>query len=157
MYLIKKIILCLILLFPNIVVAQEFRLLCKGEEKKFTSDDKNSERFSKKIISAEVFENGMRIDGEWFDNNIDITDDYTLERSFSNTNGRIDGSRRFLTSSFIEGYKIQTTKIDIVKIDLINSKLNLNHEFNRRDVTGDKEEEFYSFEKSFNGTCRKVE
>jgi len=157
MHTIKKILLYLILLFPCIVVAQEFRLLCNGEEKKFTTDDKSSERISKKIISAEVFENGMRIDGEWFDNNIDITDDYNLERSFSKTNERIDGSRRFITSSFIEGYKIQTTKIDIVKIDLINSKLSLNHEFNRRDVTEDKEKEFYSFEKTFNGTCRKVE
>lgn len=157
MHTIKKILVYLILLFPCIGVAHEFRLLCNGEEKKFTTDDKISERILKKIISAEVFENGMRIDGEWFDNNIDITDDYTLERSFSKTNGRIDGSRRFITSSFIESYKIQTTKIDIVKIDLINSKLNLNHEFNRMDVTGDKEKKFYSFEKSFNGTCRKIE
>lgn len=157
MYPIKKILLYLILLFPCIGVAQEFRLLCNGEEKKFTTDTKNSERISKKIISAEVFENGMRIDGEWFDNKIDITDDYTLERSFSKKNGSIDGSRRFITRSFIEDYKIQTTKIDIVKIDLINNKLNLNHEFNRRNVTGEKEKEFYSFEKLFNGTCRKVE
>ena len=96
----------------------------------------------------------MRLDGEWFDNNNDLTEDYTLERSFLNVNDKINAQRKFSTSSFIENNKIQTIKIDKVEISFSNNNILWEHEFNRINTSENKKELIYAFKKSFRGICK---
>ena len=77
-----KTILISLLLFPSIVFANDFELLCKGEEAKYLEEDPNSKEVTTKVIGIQLYEEGMRLDGEWFDNKSDLTEDYSLERSY---------------------------------------------------------------------------
>ncbi|MDA9226728.1 hypothetical protein N9O81_00440, partial [Methylophilaceae bacterium] len=69
-------------LFPSIVFANNFELLCKGEEAKYLEEDTNSKEVTTKVIGIQLYEEGMRLDGEWFDNKSDLTEDYLLERNY---------------------------------------------------------------------------
>lgn len=149
----KKLIL-LILFLPTFSLAVESKFLCSGEEIKSIKGDPSSQRAYKKVIGIQVFQEGMRLDGEWFDNNNDLTEDYTLERSFLNTNHKINAHRKFSTSSFIENNKIQTMKIDKVEISFSNNNILWEHEFNRINTTENKNEVIYAFKKSFRGICK---
>lgn len=149
----KKLIL-FILLLPTFSFAVESKFLCSGEEIKSIKGDPRSQRAYKKVIGIQVFQEGMRLDGEWFDNNNDLTDDYTLERSFLNTNQKITAQRKFSTSAFIGNNKIQTIKIDKVEISFSNNNILWEHEFNRIDNTDNKNEVIYAFKKTFEGVCK---
>jgi len=149
----KKLIL-LILFLPTFSFAVESKFLCSGEEIKSIKGDPSSQRAYKKVIGIQVFQEGMRLDGEWFDNNNDLTEDYTLERSFLNTNHKINAQRKFSTSAFIENNKIQTIKIDKVEISFSNNNILWEHEFNRINTTENKKEVIYAFKKSFRGICK---
>ena len=150
----KKLIL-LILFLPSFSFSVESKFLCSGEEIKSIKGDLSSQRAHKKVIRIQVFQKGMRVDGEWFDNNSDITEDYSLERSYLNTKGKINAQRKFLTSVLIENNKIQTTKIDKVEINLHTTEIYWKHKFNRVDVTDDDVRLFYAFRKIFKGKCKK--
>ena len=150
----KKLTL-LVLFLPTFSFAVEFKLLCSGDEIKSIKADSSSQRAYKKVIGIQVFQEGMRLDGEWFDNNNDLTDDYTLERSFLNANHKINAQRKFSTSAFIKNNKIQTIKIDNVEISFSNNNILWEHEFNRINTTENRKEVIYAFKKSFKGKCKK--
>ena len=98
-----KTILISLLLFPSIVFANDFELLCKGEEAKYLEEDPNSKEVTTKVIGIQLYEEGMRLDGEWFDNKSDLTEDYSLERSYVKSKDNITGVRNFSTNALIEG------------------------------------------------------
>jgi len=60
-----KPILILLLLFPSLLIADDFELLCKGEESKYLDGDPISKEISTKVIGIQLYEEGMRLDGEW--------------------------------------------------------------------------------------------
>jgi hypothetical protein len=140
---------------PSIIFAEDFILLCNGEEIKYIEADPSTERGAKKIIGIQVYQKGMRVDGEWFDNKTDLTEDYSLERSYIKTKENIDGNRNFITSSLIKDKNIQTIKIDKVEIDLLTYKIFWRHAFNRVDITNEKREVIYAYKKNFTGICKK--
>ena len=61
-----KPILILLLLFPTMSNADSFELLCKGEETKYLDGDPSSKEVTTKVIGIQLYEEGMRLDGEWF-------------------------------------------------------------------------------------------
>ena len=150
---IKTILISLILL-PSITLADDLELLCKGEEIKYLEDDPNSKRVITKVIGIQFYKGGMRLDGVWFDNNIDLTEDYLLEKSYVKSKDNISGTRNFSTNSLIEGRKIQTVKIDKVKINTLTNNIFWTHEFDRLDITNAEANVIYTFRKDFKGACK---
>ena len=148
------IILISLLLFPSIVFANDFELLCKGEETKYLEEDPNSKEVTTKVIGIQLYDVGMRLDGEWFDNKSDLTEDYSLERSFVKSKDNITGVRNFSTNALIEGREIQTAKIDKVKINILTNDIFWTHEFNRIDKTNAEANTIYAFRKNFQGKCK---
>ena len=107
-----KIILWLPLIFiSNNIFAEDYSLLCHGEEIKYIEGDPSTERGAKKIIGIQVYQKGMRVDGEWFDNKTDLTEDYSLERSYIKTKDNINGTRSFTTSALIENKEFKQLKL----------------------------------------------
>ena len=149
-----KIILISLLLFPSIVFANDFELLCKGEETKYLEEDPNSKEVTTKVIGIQLYEEGMRLDGEWFDNKSDLTEDYSLERSYVKSKDNITGVRNFSTNALIKGRVIHTSKIDKVEINILTNDIFWTHEFNRVDKTNTEAKTIYAFRKSFKGTCK---
>ena len=149
-----KTILISLLLFPSIVFANDFELLCKGEEAKYLEEDPNSKEVTTKVIGIQLYEEGMRLDGEWFDNKSDLTEDYLLERSYVKSKDNIIAARNFSTNALIEGREIQTIKIDNVEINLLANDIFWTHEFNRVDKTNSQLNTIYAFRKSFKGACK---
>jgi len=149
-----KTILISLLLFPSIVFANDFELLCKGEEAKYLEEDPNSKEVTTKVIGIQLYEEGMRLDGEWFDNKSDLTEDYSLERSYVKSKDNITGVRNFSTNALIEGRVIQTIKIDKVEINILANDIFWTHEFNRVDKTNTEAKTIYAFRKSFKGACK---
>ena len=149
-----KPILILLLLFPTMSNADSFELLCKGEETKYLDGDLSSKEVTTKVIGIQLYEEGMRLDGEWFDNNNDLTEDYLLERSYVKSKDNIIAARNFSTNALIEGREIQTIKIDNVKINILANDIVWTHEFNRVDKTNTQLKTIYAFRKSFKGTCK---
>jgi len=149
-----KTILISLLLFPSIVFANDFELLCKGEEAKYLEEDQNSKEVTTKVIGIQLYEEGMRIDGEWFDNKSDLTEDYLLERSYVKSKDNITAARNFSTNALIEGREIQTIKIDKVEINILANDIFWTHEFNRIDKTNTEAKTIYAFRKSFKGACK---
>ena len=144
----------ILLLFPSIVFANDFELLCKGEESKYLEEDPNSKEVTTKVIGIQLYEEGMRLDGEWFDNKSDLTEDYLLERSYVKSKDNITAARNFSTNALIEGREIQTIKIDNVEINLLANDIFWTHEFNRVDKTNSQLNTIYAFRKSFKGACK---
>ena len=142
------------LLFPSIGFANDFELLCKGEEAKYLEEDPNSKEVTTKVIGIQLYEEGMRLDGEWFDNKSDLTEDYLLERSYVKSKDNIIAARNFSTNALIEGREIQTIKIDNVEINLLANDIFWTHEFNRVDKTNLDEKAIYAFRKNFQGKCK---
>ena len=151
-----KPILILLLLFPLLSFSDDFELLCKGEETKYLDGEPNSKEVTIKVIGIQLYEKGMRLDGEWFDNKSDLTEDYLLERSYVKSKDNIIAARNFSTNALIEGREIQTIKIDKVEINLPTSEIFWIHEFYRDDITKDNRETIYHFIKNFTGICREV-
>ena len=149
-----KTILISILLLPSLSLADDLKLLCKGEEIKYLEDDPNSKEVITKVIGIQLYEVGMRLDGVWFDNKSDFTEDYILERSYVKSNDNIRGARNFSTNSFIEGRKIQTVKVDNVEINILTNEVHWMHKFNRLEITGTETDIIYAFRKNFKGTCK---
>ena len=149
-----KQILISLLLFPSVVFADDFELLCKGEEIKYLDEDTNSKEVATKVIGIQLYKEGMRLDGEWFDNKSDLTEDYLLERSYVKSKDNIIGARNFSTNALIEGREIQTIKIDKVEINILTNDIYWMHEFNRVDKTNTEAKTIYAFRKSFKGTCK---
>ena len=149
-----KPILILLLLFPSLSFSDDFELLCKGEETKYLDGDPTSKEVSTKVIGIQLYEEGMRLDGEWFDNKSDLTEDYLLERSYVKSKDNIIAARNFSTNALIEGREIQTIKIDKVEINTLKNKIFWTHEFNRVDKTNAKANIIYAFRKSFKGKCK---
>ena len=149
-----KTILISILLLPSLSLADDLKLLCKGEEIKYLEDDPNSKEVITKVIGIQLYEVGMRLDGVWFDNKSDLTEDYMLERSYVKSNDNIRGARNFSTNSFIEGRKIQTVKVDNVQINILSNEVYWMHKFNRLEITDSKKNIIYAFRKDFKGTCK---
>ena len=143
------------LFIPSIIFAEDYRLLCNGEEVKYIEGDPSTERVTKKIIGIQFYQKGMRVDGEWFDNKTDLTEDYSLERNYTKTKDNINGTRNFITSALIENKNIQTIKIDKVEINELTRNILWRHDFNRIDITNDKVELIYAFRKIFTGNCKK--
>ena len=150
----KKPILILLLLFPSVVFADNFELLCKGEETKYLDGDPSSKEVTTKVIGIQLYDEGMRLDGEWFDNKSDLTEDYLLERSYVKSKDNIIAARNFSTNALIEGREIQTIKIDNVEINLLANDIFWTHEFNRVDKTNSQLNTIYAFRKSFKGACK---
>ena len=150
----KKPILILLLLFPSVVFADNFELLCKGEETKYLDGDPSSKEVTTKVIGIQLYEEGMRLNGEWFDNKSDLTEDYLLERSYVKSKDNITGVRNFSTNALIEGREIQTAKIDKVKINILTNDIFWTHEFNRIDKTNAEANTIYAFRKNFQGKCK---
>lgn len=148
-----KPILILLLSFPSLSFSDDFELLCKGEEAKHLDGDTISKEVTTKVIGIQLYEEGMRLDGEWFDNKSDLTEDYSLERSYVKSKDYIIGVRNFSTNALIEGREIQTIKIDKVEINILANDIYWTHEFNRVDKTNTEENTIYAFRKSFKGTC----
>ena len=148
-----KIILILLLL-PLPSLADDLKLFCKGEETKYLEDDPNSKEVITKVIGIQFYKGGMRLDGEWFDNNSDLTEDYLLEKSYVKSKDNISGTRNFSTNSLIEGRKIQTVKIDKVEINIPSNDIFWTYEFNRVDITKAEANVIYTFRKDFKGTCK---
>ena len=96
----------------------------------------------------------MRLDGEWFDNKSDLTEDYLLERSYVKSKDNIIAARNFSTNALIEDREIQTIKIDNVEINLLANDIFWTHEFNRVDKTNSQLNTIYAFRKSFKGACK---
>ena len=96
----------------------------------------------------------MRLNGEWFDNKSDLTEDYLLERSYVKSKDNITGVRNFSTNALIEGREIQTAKIDKVKINILTNDIFWTHEFNRIDKTNAEANTIYAFRKNFQGKCK---
>jgi hypothetical protein len=149
-----KPILILLLLFPTVSVADNFELLCTGEETKYLDGDPNSKEVTTKVIGIQLYEEGMRLDGEWFDNKSDLTEDYLLERNYIKSKDNIIAARDFSTNASIEGREIQTIKIDNVKINILAKDIVWKHEFNRVDITNTEVKTIYAFRKSFKGACK---
>ena len=149
-----KTILISILLLPSLSLADDLKLLCKGEEIKYLEDDPNSKEVITKVIGIQLYEVGMRLDGVWFDNKSDFTEDYTLERSYVKSNDNIRGARNFSTNSFIEGRKIQTVKVDNVEINILTNEVHWMHKFNRLEITDSETDLIYAFRKNFEGNCK---
>ena len=148
-----KTILISLFLLPSLSLADNLELLCKGEEIKYLEDDPKSKRVITKVIGIQFYKGGMRLDGEWFDNNSDLTEDYLLEKSYVKSKDNISGTRNFSTNSLIEGRKIQTVKIDKVKINTLTNNIFWTHEFDRLDITNAEANIIYAFRKDFKGTC----
>jgi hypothetical protein len=149
-----KSILILLLLFPLLSFSDDFELLCKGEETKYLDGEPNSKEVTIKVIGIQLYEEGMRLDGEWFDNKSDLTEDYLLERSYVKSKDNIIAARNFSTNALIEGREIQTIKIDNVEINLLANDIFWTHEFNRVDKTNSQLKTIYAFRKSFKGACK---
>jgi hypothetical protein len=149
-----KTILISILLLPSLSLADDLKLLCKGEEIKYLEDDPNSKEVITKVIGIQLYEVGMRLDGVWFDNKSDFTEDYILERSYVKSNDNIRGARNFSTNSFIEGHKIQTVKVDNVEINILTNEVHWMHKFNRLEITDSETDLIYAFRKNFEGNCK---
>ena len=149
-----KPILILLLLLPLLVFAHDFELLCKGEETKYLDGNPNSKEVTTKVIGIQLYEEGMRLDGEWFDNKSDLTEDYLLERSYVKSKDNITAARNFSTNALIEGREIQTIKIDNVEVNILTNNIFWTHEFNRVDKTNSQLNTVYAFRKSFKGTCK---
>ena len=149
-----KPILILLLLSPTLVIADDFELLCKGNETKYLNGNPNSNEFTTKVIGIQLYEEGMRLDGEWFDNKSDLTEDYLLERSYVKSKDNIIAARNFSTNALIEGREIQTIKIDKVEINILENDIFWTHEFNRIDKTNTEVKTIYAFRKSFKGACK---
>ena len=130
----KSILISLLLSFPSYAFADDLKLLCKGEETKYLEDDPNSKEVITKVIGIQLYDVGMRLDGVWFDNKSDFTEDYMLERSYVKSNDNIRGVRNFSTNSFIEGRKIQIVKVDNVEINMLTNEFYWMHKFNRLDI-----------------------
>ena len=151
---VTKTILISLLLFPSIVFANDFELLCKGEETKYLEEDPNSKEVTTKVIGIQLYEEGMRLDGEWFDNKSDLTEDYSLERSYVKSKDNITGVRNFSTNALIEDRVIHTSKIDKVEINILTNDIFWTHEFNRVDKTNNEAKTIYAFRKNFQGKCK---
>jgi hypothetical protein len=149
-----KTILTSLLLFPSMVFADDFELLCKGEEAKYLKEDPSSKEVTTKVIGIQLYEEGMRLDGEWFDNKSDLTEDYLLERTYVKSKDNIIGVRKFSTIALIEGREIQTIKIDKVEVNILTNDIFWTHEFNRVDKTNTQSNTIYAFRKSFKGACK---
>ena len=149
-----KPILILLLLLPLLGFADDFELLCKGEETKYLDGNPNSKEVTTKVIGIQLYEEGMRLDGEWFDNKSDLTEDYSLKRSYVKLKDNIIGVRNFSTNALIEGREIQTIKIDKVEINILANDIFWTHEFNRVDKTNTEAKTIYAFRKSFKGACK---
>ena len=149
-----KPILILLLLLPLLGFADDFELLCKGEETKYLDGNPNSKEVTTKVIGIQLYEEGMRLDGEWFDNKSDLTEDYLLERSYVKSKDNIIAARNFSTNALIEGRVIQTIKIDNVKVNILANDIVWTHEFNRVDKTNTEAKTIYAFRKSFKGACK---
>ena len=149
-----KPILISLLLFPSEVFADDFELLCKGEEAKYLDGDQSSREVTTKVIGIQLYEEGMRLDGEWFDNKSDLTEDYLLERSYVKSKDNIIAAQKFSTNALIEGRVIHTSKIDKVEINILTNDIFWTHEFNRVDKTNTEAKNIYAFRKSFKGACK---
>ena len=149
-----KSILILLLLFPSLSFSDDFELLCKGEETKYLDGEPNSKEVTIKVIGIQLYDEGMRLDGEWFDNKSDLTEDYLLERSYVKSKDNIIAARNFSTNALIEGREIQTAKIDKVKINILTNDIFWTHEFNRVDKTNNEAKTIYAFRKNFQGKCK---
>jgi len=149
-----KPILILLLLLPLLGFADDFELLCKGEETKYLDENPNLKEVTTKVIGVQLYEEGMRLDGEWFDNKSDLTEDYLLERSYVKSKDNITAARKFSTNALIEGREIQTIKIDNVEINILANNIFWTHEFNRVDKTNSQLNTIYAFRKSFKGACK---
>ena len=149
-----KPILILLLLLPLLGFAADIELLCTGEETKYLDGNPNSKEVTTKVIGIQLYEEGMRLDGEWFDNKSDLTEDYLLERSYVKSKDDITAARNFSTNALIEGREIQTIKIDKVEINVLENDIFWTHEFNRVDKTNTEAKTIYAFRKSFKGACK---
>ena len=149
-----KLILILLLLLPSVGYVDDFELLCKGEETKYLDRNPNSKEVTTKVIGIQLYEESMRLDGEWFDNKSDFTEDYLLERSYVKKKDNIIAVRNFSTNALIEAREIQTIKIDKVEINILANDIFWTHEFNRVDNTDSQLNTIYAFRKSFKGVCR---
>jgi len=149
-----KPVLILLLLFPSLSFSDNFELLCKGEETKYLDGDPSSKEVTTKVIGIQLYEEGMRLDGEWFDNKSDLTEDYSLARSYAKSKDNITGVRNFSTNALIEDREIQTIKIDKVEINILANEIFWMHEFNRVDKTNSQLNTIYAFRKSFKGACK---
>jgi hypothetical protein len=149
-----KQVLISLLLFPSVIFADDFELLCKGEEAKYLDEDPNSKEVTTKVIGIQLYEEGMRLDGEWFDNKSDLTEDYLLERSYVKSKDNIIAALNFSTNTLIDAREIQTIKIDNVEINILTNNILWTHEFNRVDKTNIDENTIYAFRKNFTGTCK---
>ena len=149
-----KPILILLLLFPLVGFSDNFELLCKGEETKYLDGDPSSKEVIIKVIGIQLYEEGMRLDGEWFDNKSDLTEDYSLERSYVKSKDNITGVRNFSTNALIKGRVIHTSKIDKVEINILTNDIFWTHEFNRVDKTNNEAKTIYAFRKNFQGKCK---
>ncbi len=149
-----KTILALLFLVPSVTFAEDLKLLCKGEEAKYLEEDPGSKEVTTKVIGIQLYEEGMRLNGEWFDNKSDLTEDYLLERSYVKSKDNITGVRNFSTNALIEGREIQTAKIDKVKINILTNDIFWTHEFNRIDKTNAEANTIYAFRKNFQGKCK---
>ena len=149
-----KTILALLFLVPSVTFAEDLKLLCKGEEAKYLEEDPNSKEVTTKVIGIQLYEEGMRLDGEWFDNKSDLTEDYLLERSYVKSKDNITGVRNFSTNTLIEGRVIHTSKIDKVEINILTNDIFWTHEFNRGDKTNNEAKTIYAFRKNFQGKCK---
>ena len=149
-----KLILILLLLLPSVGYVDDFELLCKGEETKYLDGNPNSKEVTIKVIGIQLYEEGMRLDGEWFDNKSDLTEDYLLERSYVKSKDNIIAARKFSTNALIEDREIQTIKIDKVEINILANDIFWTHEFNRVDKTNTEAKNIYAFRKSFKGACK---
>lgn len=149
-----KPILISLLLFPSLAIADDFELLCKGEETKYLDGDLSSKEVTTKVIGIQLYEEGMRLDGEWFDNKSDLTEDYLLERSYVKSKDNIIGIRNFSTNALIEGREIQTIKIDKVEINIFANDIFWTHEFNRVEKKNAEANTIYAFRKNFKGECK---
>lgn len=149
-----KTILIFLLLLPSLSFSDEIKLLCKGEEMKYLGDNQSSKEVVTKVIGIQLYKEGMRLDGEWFDNNSDLTDDYLLERSYFKTKNTISGTRNFSTNSVIEGRKIKIVKVDNVEIKIDTNEIYWIHKFNRLDITDAEPKDIYAFRKDFKGLCK---
>ena len=124
-------------------------LSCYARERraKYLEEDPSSKEVTTKVIGIQLYEEGMRLDGEWFDNKSDLTEDYLLERSYVKSKDNITAARNFSTNALIEGREIQTIKIDKVEINILTNDIFWTHEFNRVDKTNTEEKLFMHLEK----------
>ena len=140
-------------------IANNFRLIQFTRQKinietKYLDGDLSSKEVTTKVIGIQLYEEGMRLDGEWFDNKSDLTEDYLLERSYVKSKDNIIAARNFSTNALIEGREIQTIKIDKVEINILANDIFWTHEFNRVYKANIEENTIYAFRKSFKGACK---